>query len=418
MRVLLFSTLYPSSERPGHGVFVETRLRELLAEAQASGRPLQAKVIAPVPWFYSKDRKHGDFAAMARTPLREQRNGVDVLHPRYLVVPKIGMSVAPWLLARAGLQAARQLQQEGFDFDVIDAHYFYPDGVTAALMARQLRKPFAVTARGSDINLIAQYTAPRRMMQWAAQRASACIGVSQALVNAMAALGMPAQRLHVLRNGVDLQRFHPWPQASARSAIGLDGVPLLLSVGNLVPGKGHSFCIDALVDLLPKQPGAQLVIIGAGPEKESLLRHAQNCGVAARVHLVGTVANAELAKWYSAADVLMLASSREGWPNVLLEAMACGTPAVATQVGGIPEIICDENAGRMVAQRSGAALADAVRQVLALDGSGRSGSERAAVLAATRAHAERFSWAQTSQKQLVLFAQMRAPRESQAIEHA
>jgi teichuronic acid biosynthesis glycosyltransferase TuaC len=405
IRVLLLSTLFPSSARPGHGVFVETRLRELLRDA---GGAVQAKVIAPVPWFYSQDPKHGDFAAMARTPLREQRQGLDVLHPRYWVLPKIGMSVAPWLLARSALQAARHLQQEGFDFDLIDAHYFYPDGVAAALVARRLGKPFVVTARGSDINLIAQFRRPRRLMQWAAGRASACIGVSQALVQAMAALGMPAQRLHVLRNGVDLERFKPWPQASARRHIGFEGAPLLLSVGNLIPLKGHELCIDALADLLPTQPQARLLIIGSGPEKQRLLDHAQARGLSDRVHLVGAVPNTELAPWYSAADVLLLASSREGWPNVLLEAMACGTPAVATRVGGIPEIISTDTAGCTVAQRSGAALAAAIAQLLAR------GVERPA----TRLHAEGFSWLQTSKKQLEIFAQTRGAPLTEFVEHA
>jgi teichuronic acid biosynthesis glycosyltransferase TuaC len=403
MRVLLLSTLFPSSTRPGHGVFVETRLRALLLDAQRAGVSLQAKVIAPVPWFYSKDARYGDFAAMARTPVREERNGVDVLHPRYLVLPKVGMSVAPWLLARAAVTAARQLQREGFDFDLIDAHYFYPDGVAAAMVARAFNKPFAVTARGSDINLIATYARPRRMMQWAAQRASACIGVSQALVNAMQALGMPGQRLHVLRNGVDLQRFYPLPQADARAAVGQQGSPLLLSVGNLIPLKGHDLCIDALAALLPDFAQARLVIVGAGPEKDRLWQHAQSRGVQSQVHLAGSVPNAELAKWYSAADVLMLASSREGWPNVLLEAMACGTPAVATQVGGIPEIICNQNAGLTVATRSGPALAGAVCELIRKRGAPNSRD-------ATRAHAEGYSWAQTSHKQLAIFAQMRQAR--------
>jgi teichuronic acid biosynthesis glycosyltransferase TuaC len=141
IRTLLFSTLYPSSARPVHGIFVETRLRELL-----SGGRVQTKVVAPVPWFPSTDPRWGDYARMAATPPRETRNGIDVLHPRYPVIPKLGMTLSPFLLAAASLGPIRALMREGFDFDVIDAHYYYPDGVAAAWLAKRLDRPFTVTA--------------------------------------------------------------------------------------------------------------------------------------------------------------------------------------------------------------------------------------------------------------------------------
>ncbi len=156
VRALVYSTLYPSSARPGHGIFVETRLRELLSTGQ-----VEAKVIAPVPWFPSRHPRWGERARMAGTPLRETRHDVDVLHPRYALLPRVGMTTAPWTLAAASIVAARRLIAQGWDFDLIDAHYFYPDGVAAALMARALGKPFVITARGSDLNLIARHRLPR-----------------------------------------------------------------------------------------------------------------------------------------------------------------------------------------------------------------------------------------------------------------
>ena len=390
LRVLLFSTLYPSSERPGNGIFVETRLRELLKEF---GHVLQAKVLAPVPWFPSKSERFGDHAAMARTPGREMRNGLDVLHPRYLVLPKIGMLLAPWLLAATALRAARQLRAEGFDFDLIDAHYFYPDGVAAAVVARAMGRPLVITARGSDLNLIARYWLPRRMMLWAARQAAACIGVSQALVDVMLSIGMPAKKLTVMRNGVDLERFHPTPQEQAQEKIGHLGQPLLLSVGNLVDLKGHDLCIDALALMRDTHPGARLLIVGAGPLKHRLAQHAEKQGVADRAHLVDPVGNADLRHWYSAADCLLLASSREGWPNVLLESMACSARAIGTAVGGVPEVISSPAAGRIGAERSAAALVNAVCELLA----------QPPQRADTARHASGFTWSQTSVAQFRLF---------------
>ena len=387
IRLLTFSTLYPSSVRPGHGIFVETRLRELLASGE-----VEVRVVAPVPWFPSTALRWGDYARMARTPAREMHHGIDVLHPRYALPPRVGMTIAPLSLALAAAKALLQLQREGFDFDLIDAHYYYPDGVAAALLARWFNKPLTITARGTDLNLIPQYTLPRRMMQWAASTAQASIGVSNALVNVLRGWGIADERLHVMRNGVDLQRFRPLPQSEARGRLGLTGAPLLLSVGNLVALKGHDIAIDALARLLPKFPQARLVIVGQGPEKGRLLDHAQRLGVADRVTLAGAQPNAELLHWYSAADVFVLASSREGWANVLLEAMACGTPVVATDICGTPEVVRPASGGRLVA-RDAAALSAAIESLMAEK------PDRAAV----RRYAEGFSWQATTAAQLALF---------------
>ncbi len=352
VRTLLFSSLYPSSVRPGHGIFVETRLRELLSSGAVS-----TKVVSPVPWFYSKDLRHGDYALMARTPSREQYHGVDVLHPRYLLPPKVGMTIAPFSMAMGALPSIRALQREGFDFDLIDAHYYYPDGVAAALLAKWLGKPYVVTARGTDLNLIPQFALPRRMIEWAARGATASIGVCRALMDVLREWGLPPEQLLVMRNGVDLTRFSPVARDEARKELGLTGSPMLLSVGYLIERKGHHIAIEALAALRATHPGARLVIVGDGAERENLMTLAHRLGVQDHVRFAGRQPNAELYRWYSAADVLLLGSSREGWANVLLESMACGTPVVATRIWGTPEVVASPEAGLLVDERSGAAFA-------------------------------------------------------------
>ncbi len=120
MRLLTFSTLYPSSARPNHGIFVETRLRHLLATGS-----VQSVVVAPIPWVPSSHPRFGRYGVFARTPRQEKHNGVEVLHPRYLVLPKVGMTIAPFLLASACVRTLRNLLDGGYDFDVIDAHYWW-----------------------------------------------------------------------------------------------------------------------------------------------------------------------------------------------------------------------------------------------------------------------------------------------------
>ncbi|MCB1768449.1 MAG: glycosyltransferase family 4 protein, partial [Candidatus Competibacteraceae bacterium] len=343
LRTLLFSTLYPSSVRPGHGIFVETRLRQLLA----SGR-VETKVVAPAPWFPSTHPRFGDYARWAVMPAQEVWNGVEVLHPRYGLPPKVGMTAAPLLLALGAYPTVRRLWRSGFAFDLIDAHYYYPDGVAAALLARWVGKPFVVTARGTDLNLIPQYALPRRMIRWTANQAQASIGVCSALMDVLQGLGADPEKLYVLRNGVDLERFRPLDPQAMRAELDLPktGV-IVLSVGYLIERKGHHLLIEALTRL----PGAHLVIVGEGEEREPLTRLIQQHHLGERVRLVGAVPNVELARWYSAVDVLALASSREGWANVLLESMACGTPVVATRIWGTPEVVQEPVAGRLVADR-------------------------------------------------------------------
>ena len=385
MKILLFSSLYPSTVRPIFGIFVETRLRELIKTGE-----VEAKVVAPVPWFPFRHPMFGEYAIHAATPQQDVRNGIEVHYPRYVLPPKIGMNIAPYAMAIGALPTIRRLIASGFDFDVIDAHYYYPDGVAAMLLARWLKKPFVITARGTDLNLIPQYPRPRKLILQAADEASASIGVCRALMDTLAELGADPSKLHALRNGVDLQTFRPENRNEARLKLHLNAESrYLISVGHLIERKGHHIAIDALTRL----PDVRLIIVGDGPDREALRAQAVGLGVADRVHFTGAIAQAELRWWYSAADALVLCSSREGWANVLLEAMACGTPVLATRIWGTPEVVTERAAGLLFAERTADALADAWRE-LSADMPSRE---------ATRRHAERFSWADTTKGQMDLF---------------
>ena len=238
LRLLTFSTLYPNAAQPTHGVFVETRLRHLLAGGAAA-----STVLAPVPWFPSASPRFGAWATFARVPRAETRHGIALYHPRYPVIPRVGMSLAPWLLYRAALPALRRLMAAGLAFDAIDAHYVYPDGVAAVWLGRAVGKPVVITARGTDVNLIPRYAIPRRLIQGAIAGAAALVTVSAALREALLALGAPPEKVTVLRNGVDTALFHPpEDRAAARAALGLSG-PALISVGHLIERKGHHLAI-------------------------------------------------------------------------------------------------------------------------------------------------------------------------------
>jgi glycosyltransferase involved in cell wall biosynthesis len=385
MKILTFSTLYPSAVRPRHGIFVETQLRQQLASGQ-----VESMVVAPVPWFPSRNPRFGEYALHASAPREEQRHGIRVLHPRYLVLPKIGMALAPYLLAQSVKPVIERVLAE-YRFDLIDAHYFYPDGVAAVLLGRRFGKPVVITALGTDVNLIPRYRLPRQMILWAARHAAGMITVARALKDKLVSLGVPAGRIEVLRNGVDLQLFRPIDRESWRRRLGFRRTTLL-SVGNLVPLKGHDLAIRAL-RLLPEM---ELVVIGDGPERAALGSLARESAVSDRVTFVGVMVQEELRHYFGAADALVLASSREGWANVLLESMACGTPVIASKVGGTPEVVTAPEAGVIMAERTPEALAEAARGLFA------SYPDRNA----TRRYAEGFSWDATTESRLQLFSRI------------
>lgn len=388
LRLLTFSTLFPYPGAPNHGVFVENRLRHLLASGAATSR-----VVAPVPWFPAAcigPLSFGSWGRSAAAPRFETRDGMKIYHPRYVAVPKVGMSIAPASLYAATIRLARRLQREA-DFDLIDAHYVYPDGVAAVMLGRVLGKPVVITARGSDVTQLPGFAVPRRWILWALRQADALISVSAGLKAAMVELGVPSEKITVLRNGVDLLAFTPQDRAASRISLGLSG-PTLLSVGLLNERKGHHRTIEAM-RLLPEW---RLLIVGDGPDRTRLQRQAEALGVSDRVSLVGARPHKELARYYSAADALVLASSREGWANVLLEAMACGTPVVASPIPGNPEVVQEMAAGVIMAVNTAAGVAAGVR---ALQQDRRPSSH-------TRAYAERFSWDATSQGQADVFGQV------------
>jgi len=385
LNILTYTSLFPNVEQPRNGIFIERRLRYLIA-----AHPMELRVVAPVPWFPAAGKHFGQYGVFAKVPRRETLEGILVWHPRYLVVPKVSWHVSPLLMYAATRRVVRELHNAA-PIDAIDAHFFYPDGVAAVMIGRELGIPVCISARGSDISLMPDYVLPKRWIQWAAARADGLVTVCSALRDRLIELGVEAERVTVLRNGVDLERFRPLDRPRLRHELGLDG-PVLLAVGNLVELKGHHLIIEAL----SKLPNHTLLIIGEGPEQRPLERLAQQLGVSERVRFVGLVPQTELPRYYTAADALVLASSREGWANVLLESMACGTPVVATRVGGTPEVVAHDTAGVLIEQRSAEGILDGVRRLFAAPPSRE----------ATRHYAEGFSWEETSRGQYTLLAEL------------
>jgi glycosyltransferase involved in cell wall biosynthesis len=367
LRVLTLSTLFPDAARPSFGVFVERQTQALTARDG-----IESIVAAPAgapPWPLSL---HPRWRGASCLPEAETWQGLDVLRPRFRTVP--GMPALSGKAMATALAPHLARLRRRFAFEAIAAEFFWPDGVAAMHLARAFGVPFTVQARGSDIHYWGGVPAVRAQLIEAAGEASRLIAVSDAIGRSMAGLGMPASRIETCHTGVELERFTPVDREAAKAALGVDG-PLLASVGALIPLKGQRLIVEAL----KAHSEATLLLIGDGPERAALEALARPLGN--RVRFLGNRPHGEIPALVAAADVMVLPSEREGLANAWVEALACGTPLVITDVGGAREVVDRPEVGRLVAREAGA-IAEAVRDLLA---------ERLPQ-ARVRAAAERFTW--------------------------
>jgi teichuronic acid biosynthesis glycosyltransferase TuaC len=373
LRVLTLSTLFPNAHQPRLGLFVE---RQTLGLAALDD--VEVRVVAPVglpAWPLSL---HPRYRPLTPLPQRENWRGLEVYRPRFRVWPKLNRG-AGRSLARALVPYLKKLRRD-FPFDVIDAEFFWPDGLAAMHVAAALGMPFSIKARGSDIYHWGDVPGIGEQIRAAAEAADGLLAVSRSLKDEMIARGMPGEKIKVHHTGVDLDLYRPIDRAAAKAELGVAG-PLIATVGGLIERKGQAFAIDGLA-LLPE---ATLLIVGEGPDRDALQRQALAPGVAGRVRFLGSQPPAEIARLLGAADVMLLPTRAEGIANVWVEALACGTPVVTCDAGGARDVIDRPEAGRLVA-REAEALAAAVRELLA----------NPPAQEVVRKSAEQFSWARNA----------------------
>ena len=352
LRVLTLSTLFPDATRPNFGLFVERQTREL---AERDG--VDVTVVAPrgiPPWPLSR---HARYRALASLPAREAWRGLDVHRPRFPILPAIGGRWHPALMTRAILPLVARLHGER-PFDVIDASFFFPDGPVARRLSMALGIPYSVKARGADIHHWGHHPATAAMVRAAGEAAAGLLAVSAAMKADMGTLGMDAAKIRVHYTGVDLDRFELADRDAAKTALGFEG-PVVLCVGALIPRKGQELLVRALSHL----PDVTLLMAGQGQYRRTLEKLAEELGVDRRIGYLGSVPHDRLPRIYAAADVMALVSASEGLANAWVEALACGTPIVISDVGGARELVDRHEAGRIV-EREPEAIAAGIQALL------------------------------------------------------
>lgn len=377
-RLVVFTRVYPNAAQPNLGLFVRERMQRV-------AQHLDLIVVAPAAWFPFQNLL-GRFRPHSRPPLPafEQQGALHVYHPRFFCIPGLFKWTDGFFLALGCLPLLRRLKRD-FGFDIIDAHFVYPDGVAAGRLAKWLGCPYTITLRGS-LTRFQSSVLHRRQIEKALTAASRVFSVADSLRQDAIRWGQSPEHVQVIGNGANLERFFPENQRASRRHLNLpEKGRLLISVGGLTERKGFHRVIATLPELLKQQPDLHLVIAGGatpeGNNEAELREQVRQLGLEGRVWFLGQIPPDQLRFVYSAGDLFVLATRFEGWANVFLEASACGLPIVTTRVGGNAEVVSSEKVGLLVPYGDHAALRDAIAEALVRDW------DREAILAHARANA-------------------------------
>lgn len=350
MRILIVTSQFPIAGEPNRG-------RPIHQTVRALSKLAEVRVLSPVA-RYPRWATPRSYLFRAADPAHAVP-GCDVRYLDYPALPMVSRPFNGWLCART-LHAPLR----AFAPDVLLSYWLYPDAFGAMHAARRAGLPLVVGARGSDLRV--RDALSRRLTRPVLHAAQRILVVSEDLGRvAVRDYGADAARIRAIPNGCDATIFHPQSRADARAALGIAAdAELVVYVGRLVPEKGLRELLDAMSALAPQRPALQLALIGDGPMRAELENRVR-ADPALRVSLPGAQAPDAVARWMAASDLVTLPSYSEGHPNVLVEALACGRPVVATPVGGIPEVV-DADCGLLVPARDPAALATGLHDALGL----------------------------------------------------
>lgn len=356
MRVLVITSLFPNNSEASKGIYNKQQIVAL-------SKLCSLIVIAPVPWspqlpFLKKWRCFTEVVS------EETIDGIRVYHPRFLVIPKIGRTlygflffISLWLLKKKIIR--------NFNCDLIYAPWAYPDGVGSEYIARCLGVPIVTGVLGSDVNVYSKFFLRRLIIADSLKRNSRVIAVSSALKQKVLDLGVYERNVRVLLNGVDVDVFRPADCCLAKEKLGLfHKNKHILFVGNFYPIKGPDVLLEAFALVVSAMSDTCLVFVGDGELRDVLIRRAEFLGISDKVVFAGRKPHNQVVDWINGCDVLCLPSINEGCPNVILESFACGKPVVASEVGGVSELLLSDDYGLLVPPSDHIRLSDALQYAL------------------------------------------------------
>ena len=349
-RLLVYTSLYPGIIGATHGIFVKELTDHLTAKLKF------VKIVVPV------DGRQKLYRQLLYPGNSTTADACNAVYDTFWTIPKFfkgmdGLLMYHW--------TKRCVYKKFSNLSIIHSHYAYPDSEAARILAGRLKLPYVVTVHGSDINIIARNSSVKNKVVNVLRSADAVVAVSNDLLNKVKKITGRSHRLFHIPNGIDEKKFFPANKEYAKKQLNLSVFKKhLLFVGRLEPVKGIPLILDAL-SLLPKN--IDLIIVGVGSKKNDLEKHVKNMGLVNRVLFAGAVEHNELHHYYQAADALVLASYSEGWPTVILEALACGIPVVSPKVGGVAEVVKNDRLGIITSGNAPELLAKGFEKALCTD---------------------------------------------------
>ncbi len=355
LRVLLSTVIFPNRFETNRGIYIKKLISELAQRDRVT-------ISVPIPYVppFLKHSARGFYAKLER---RERLDGLEVYYPRFVIIPKIFRFLhGPFLFLSVFPFYRRLVRRERPQ--ILLGFWTFPDGFANVLMARILGLPVVIGCLGSDVNQLTRPRIQRALIAWALCNSDRVISVSGALKQEIVKrLGVPPEKVTVMPNGIETDRFEPLDRDEMRKKLGLEpAAKIAVCVARLEPVKGVDLLIRAFAEI--PDEACRLVVVGDGGERKRLEGLVSELGVAGRVRLVGDKPHGEIPFWMNAADLLVLSSRTEGWPNVLMEAFSCGKPVVAFRVGGVPEIVNDSELGILVPPGDTERLARAIEEGL------------------------------------------------------
>jgi len=380
VEVLVYSTLYPSSLNPTQGIFVKELTRHIRDKIET------VRVVAPVNgWRNLKGILQGKYQK------RVLEDKILIDYPLFWTIPKVlkqfdGVLLYHW---------TKKTTNKGMEkVSLVHAHYVYPESFAAQLLAEKSNLPLVVTIHGSDINVIAEDPSRKHLIIDTLQRADAVVTVSKALMGKVVSLIGREDNVYQIPNGIDSNKFFPGNKNEAKKALGLSHCDkIVLFAGRLEPVKGLPQLLKAVLKL---PPDIHLVLIGGGSQRKKLEKMSIQLGVYERIIFCGPIEHHHLYRYFQAADLVVLASVSEGWPTIILEAMACGKPVVSPAVGGVPEVINGDRLGILTESNDSEALARGILKALSINWDS----------SYIQNYAQKFSWKSIAEDYLDLYTKV------------
>jgi len=403
LRVLVLSHMYPRVGDPTAGIFIHHQVRHLVRVG------CEAVVVAPLPYvpkFMARNERRKGYR---NAPKEYEIDGVRVIHSRYVRPPgKLFHPFSCYTMFWGILNVVHKLVAE-VQPHIIHAHTATPDGYAGLLLKKKYGLPLVVSLRGGDINVYPyRDSLTFRLTRRVIAEADKVTAVSNALRAAAEGIVRSQKEIAVVYTGCDLTRFSFSAEARSllREKLGIAPESFaLIFIGHLLRTKGIFELVEAFRILCRKYRDVHLIFVGGGQDGQALAAKVVEVGIGGQVYFVGVRPHDQISDWLSAADVLVLPSWHEGLPNVVVEAMACERPVVATRVGGIPEAVADGKSGILVERGDVKALANAIA-FLAEDP-----TRRAVMGAAGRQIIkERFTWEKNAEKTIQVYREVLGER--------